>query len=156
MATRDTDSGGFENRFKAALRQPTEEYAEDAAARITPFARGRRPSNPTKEDQLRTVGEMGLVDRAALERTPTVRDLTVRDLNDLASEFSGIPTNNPKVAELTVEDVQDLEGVFLEFKLRTVADLARPDALQLESIDVSCCCCTPCCCCAATDLSHTA
>ncbi|HEY0640450.1 MAG TPA: hypothetical protein VGD67_22705 [Pseudonocardiaceae bacterium] len=104
--------------------------------------------------QLRTVAELDLVPDEVLAKSPRVRDLTVRDLNDLAAEFAGVPTNNPRVSELTLEDIQDIEGVFYDFKVAAGRDLARLGTDQLASVDVSCCCCTPCCCCAATDTSR--
>ena len=75
----------------------------------------------------------------------------------MASEFSGVPTNNPKVAELTLDDIQDIEAVFFDFKVSAGKELAALGGRgELAAVDVSCCCCTPCCCCAATDMSETA
>jgi BMFP domain-containing protein YqiC len=137
---------GEENPFKKAL--------EGAEAEVRPFS--REATNPTKAQQLRTVADLDLVERETLERTPRIADLTVRDLNDLAAEFSGVPTNNPKVAALSLEDIQDIESVFFDFKVAAGKDLAQIGKGQLASVDVSCCCCTPCCCCAATDMSESA
>lgn len=136
-----------ENPFKKAL--------ETTGRDLRPFS--REEANPVKKSQLRTISDMNLVDRETLSRMPKVAGLTVRDLNDLASEFSGIPTNNPVVKELSLEDIQDMEGVFYEFKLAAGKELAaRGGVEQLTSVDVSCCCCTPCSCCAATDMTETA
>lgn len=143
-----------ENPFKKAL----EKGPERREVGVKPFLRGEPVTNLRKQGQLRTVADLQLVDKEVLERTPKIRDLTVHDLNDLADEFSGIPTNNPRVSDLTLEDIQDLEGVFFEFKVATGRDMiASARAAQRETtVDVSCCCCTPCCCCAAADMSHTA
>ncbi|MBB2909823.1 hypothetical protein FHS43_001069 [Streptosporangium becharense] len=114
----------------------------------------QRATNLKREEQLRTVADLGLATPEQLESNPKVRDLTINDLNDLAAEFSGIPTNNRRVAELTLDDLQDLEGVFFEFKRAVGRDLVTRGA-SVSSVDVSCCCCTPCCSCAAADMSHT-
>jgi hypothetical protein len=143
-----------ENPFKKALEPLTH---EEAVARRTPFAKEPRKVSLTKLQQTRTVAELNLVDPAVLERTPNIRDLTVRDLNDLAAEFAGVPTSNQRVAQLSLEDISDLEGVFYEFKVAAGRDIARTGVeAAATSVDISCCCCTPCCCCAATDLSHPA
>jgi hypothetical protein len=150
------------NPFKEALEKGPARREEG----VKPFFRGEPVPNPRKLERLRTVADLQLVDKEVLDRTPKIRDLTVHDLNDLAEEFSGIPTNNPRVSDLTLEDIQDLEGVFFEFKIATGRDMiavatgrdqiasARP--VGGTSVDVSCCCCTPCCCCAAADMSHSA
>jgi hypothetical protein len=134
-----------DNPFKAAKPR-----AEDGA-RLAPFRNvAKRPSLP-KQDQMRTIEDLNIADPAVLARNPRVAKLTVRDLNDLADQFAGIPSSNPVVGELTIEDMQDIEGVFLEFKLNTARDLAQGQA-ELVSVDVSCCCTCPCCCCAASDV----
>ena len=141
-----------ENPFRGAV--PAKR--DDGATRFKPFSKEDRLGSPTKQDQLRTIAQLNLVDPSVLEKTPKIRDLTVRDLNDLAAEFTGIDTNNPRVADLTLQDIQDIEGVFFEFKLAQARDLGARglEELALE-VDVSCCCCCPCCCCAAADMSHT-
>lgn len=142
-----------ENPFRKALA--------DSDLRLRPFApvqpapeivRVDKP-NLTKDRLERTVRDLGLVSPEKLERTPHIADLTVNDLQDLAREFSGVPTRNPKVSELSLEDVRDLEEVFFDFKVSVAMDLARAD--ELAAVDVSCCCCTPCCCCAATDMTES-
>lgn len=115
----------------------------------------QRAENFKKKEQLRTVGDLGLADPGELEQLPQIRDLTVNDLNDLAAEFSGIPTGNRRVTSLTLDDLQDLEGVFFDFKRSVGGELIRNGG-AVSSVDVSCCCCTPCCCCAAADMAHTA
>jgi hypothetical protein len=85
--------------------------------------------------------------------TPRAGDLTVKDLNDLAAEFSGVPTNNPALTALSLEDLNSLEAVFTEVKIQT-AKAAREAAASgagAPDVSVSCCSCTPCCCCAAAD-----
>ncbi|WP_433252693.1 hypothetical protein ACQPYK_08270 [Streptosporangium sp. CA-135522] len=104
------------------------------------------------KEQLRTVSDLGLVTPERLQQLPRIRDLTVHDLNDLASEFSGIATGNDRVSSLSLDDLQDLEGVFFEFKRNVGSGLVRRNG-NIRSVDVSCCCCTPCCSCAAADMS---
>jgi hypothetical protein len=85
--------------------------------------------------------------------TPRAADLSVKDLNDLAAEFSGLQTNNPHLPELSLEDLNSLEAVFTDVKIQA-AMAAREAALSGAAAPdwtVSCCCCTPCCSCAATD-----
>jgi hypothetical protein len=138
-----------ENPFKRALGESEGDFR--------PFADKSR--NLTKEYQLRTIKDLGLVKPDVLERLPKVADLTVHDLNDLAAEFSGVPTENERVSALTLEDIQDIESVFYEFKVAAGRELVKqgsPVGGAKSSVDVSCCCCTPCCCCAATDMSVTA
>lgn len=142
-----------ENPFRSAA--PAKR--EDVAGSLKPFSKEERLANPTKQDQLRTIAQLNLVDASVLERTPKIRDLTVRDLNDLAAEFTGIDTNNPRVSDLTLQDIQDIEGVFFEFKLAQGREIGARGLEELAAvdIDISCTCTTPCCCCAATDMSHT-
>ena len=134
-----------ENPFKTAI--------ESGDAKFTPFG---HDVNMVKAQQLRSVKELGLVSPDVIERLPQIADLTVRDLNDLAAEFSGVPTNNSKVSQLSLEDIQDIESVFFDFKVAAGRDLARGGRDNLAAVDVSCCCCTPCCCCAATDMTASA
>jgi hypothetical protein len=135
---------GEENPFRRALRE--------GEADFQPLTQRDAP-NLIKEEKLRTIRDLKLVQPDVLERVPQVADLTVADLEDLASEFSGVPSNNPKVAELSIDDIQEIEAVFFDFKVAAGKDLARAGREQLTSVDVSCCCCTPCCCCAATDMT---
>lgn len=140
------------NPFRDAISLPS---PEDEARRRTPFERDRVKESPTKREQMRTIAELDFVDKRTLEKAPQIRDLKVHDLNDLAREFSGVPTGNDRIAKLTIEDIQDIEAVFLDIKLKAGRELVG-GATDLAAVDVSCCCCTPCCCCAATDMSHTA
>lgn len=135
------------NPFREALETTSE----------TQFAlTGRDEASPAKRLASRTVAQMDLVSPERLKAIPKVAELTVEDLNDLAQEFSGIPSKNPRVADLTLEDISDLEAVFFDFKVAAGRELHRAGDLKAASVDVSCCCCTPCCCCAATDMSVTA
>lgn len=136
-----------------AENNPFKEALGDTSETFNPFA--AKDANLTREQQLRTVAELNLVEPSVLRKSPKIAELTVHDLNDLASEFSGVPTRNERVAELSLEDIQDIEGVFFDFKVAAGRDLARSGIDGLKSVDVSCCCCTPCCCCAATDTSET-
>jgi hypothetical protein len=105
--------------------------------------------------QLQTVADMNLVKSEVLEQLPKIASLTVKDLNDLADAFNGIPTNNPVVAELTLEDLKDIEDVFFEYKLAVGRDMQRPirggHGIGVADVSVSSCCSTPCSCCAAVD-----
>jgi len=136
-----------ENPFRRALGESESDFH--------PF--GKDKPNLTKDLQTRTIKDLGLVQPELLERTPKIAELTVHDLNDLASEFSGVPTSNRRVAELSLEDIQDIESVFYEFKVGAGRELIKQGKTPgaASSVDVSCCCCTPCCCCAATDMSVT-
>jgi hypothetical protein len=85
--------------------------------------------------------------------TSRAAELSVKDLNDLAAEFSGVQTNNPRLPELSLEDLNSLEAVFTDVKIQA-AMAAREAALSGAAAPdwtVTCCCCTPCCSCAATD-----
>lgn len=115
----------------------------------------QRGENLRRKQELRTISDLGLVSPEELAQLPRIRDLTVHDLEDLASEFTGIPTGNERVTALNLNDLQDLEGVFFEFKRSVGRDVARHGG-TVRSVDVSCCCCTPCCSCAAADMTYTA
>jgi len=85
--------------------------------------------------------------------TARASSLTVKDLNDLAAEFSGVATNNPRLPDLSLEDLNSLEAVFTDVKIQT-AKAARDAAVSgaaAPDVNVSCCCCTPCCSCAAAE-----
>lgn len=147
------EHAGSDNPFRSALA-PLDKI--DEKARQKPFTSDDGgASNPRKVAGLRKISDLKLVDRDILARTPGIADLTVHDLEDLASEFSGIPTSNARVSDLSIQDIQDIEAVFTDFKLSAGREMLAERAAA-TSVDVSCCCCTPCCCCAATDMSHTA
>jgi hypothetical protein len=107
--------------------------------------------------QLQTVRDMNLVEPEVLDQIPKVASLTVKDLNDLADAFNGIPTTNPIVGELTLEDLKDIEDVFFEYKLAVGRDMQRPlsggHGIGVAGVSVSSCCSTPCSCCAAVDMT---
>jgi hypothetical protein len=107
--------------------------------------------------QLQTIAEMNLVKPEVLAQLPRIASLTIKDLNDLADAFNGIPTNNQNVAELTLEDLKDIEDVFFEYKLAVGRDMLRPlrggQGIAAQDVSVSSCCSTPCSCCAAVDMT---
>lgn len=85
--------------------------------------------------------------------TQKAAELTVKDLNDLAAEFSGLPTSNPRLSQLSLEDLNSLEAVFTDAKIQaaTAVREAAVSGAAAPDVSVTCCCCTPCCSCAATD-----
>ena len=93
---------------------------------------------------------LGAAKRLATQRAS---ELTVKDLNDLAAEFSGVPSNNPRLPGLSLEDLNSLEAVFTDVKIQTAraAREAAASGVAAPDVSVSCCCCTPCCCCAAAE-----
>jgi hypothetical protein len=144
-----------DNPFRRVLDEQGERLPRRELTRRVPLAALEKKDVPSKKEQLRTVADLGIADRALLQRNPKIAALTVRDLNDLAAQFNGIPTNNAKVAKLTVEDMHDIEGVFLDYKVKAATDIGRivrGGGAPAASVDVSCCCCTPCCCCAAAEV----
>lgn len=140
---------GGDNPFRQALdaTRPSQKDLQGTQAAGALDEKG----NPVQRDQGRTIEDLKLVDPRVLAKNPKVARLTVRDLNDLAAQFSGLPTRNQRIGELTVEDMQDIEGIFLEYKVNTARVIAER-GLENFAVDVSCCCTTPCCCCAAADL----
>ena len=133
-----------ENPFKSALERAQPEEA-------TTLGEG---TSPSQADLLRTVEDLNIVDPEVLRSMPKVAKLTVKDLNDLAAEFNGVPSGNPKVKDFTLEDLQDLEGVFFEYKVAALRQVQSGQDVTAEAWSVSCCCCTPCCCCAAADVEE--
>lgn len=123
-----------------------------AAAEFNPFRNvelASRAVSPVKVELTRKIEQMNLGPglRAA---NATVRELTVKDLNDLAASFAGVKVENERVNSLSTEDVRNIEEVFLDFKLSVGERISGASVGDLAaSVDVSCCCCTPCCCCAA-------
>jgi hypothetical protein len=87
--------------------------------------------------------------------TPRAADLSIKDLNDLAAGFAGVPTSNPKLGQLNLEDLSSLEAVFNDAKIqaaKAVRHVAVSGAAVPLISDAGCCsCCTPCCCCAASE-----
>lgn len=122
---------------------------------LYPFA-DRADAPAAGSDLKRALGQrvqdmnLGGAKRLATRRAA---QLSVKDLNDLAAEFSGVPTSNASIAALSLEDLNSLEAVFTEVKIQT-AKAARDAAASgagAPDVNVSCCSCTPCCCCAAAD-----
>jgi hypothetical protein len=136
--------------LKAELNEPLErlEAVHDDLKRVT------RPGSLNAQLKLRIV-DMGFPEEVKRRITPEIADLTVRDLNDLASAFAGLEVHNPKVVRLRAEDIRSIDEVFADFKANAVSRLSQ-DAFAVGevSVEVSCCCCCPCCCCccAAADV----
>jgi hypothetical protein len=134
---------------------PFTEALEEFDSDFSPFEQTSATTASTA--QLQTVAEMNLVKPEVLDQLPKIATLTVKDLNDLADAFNGIPTNNPNVAELTLEDLKDIEDVFFEYKLAVGRDMQRPlgggQGIGVAGVSVSSCCSTPCSCCAAVDMT---
>jgi len=85
--------------------------------------------------------------------TPQAADLSVKDLNDLAAEFSGVPSSNPKLGQLSLQDLNSIEAVFTDAKIQAAKAVraAAASGAGAPDVSVSCCCCTPCCSCAASE-----
>jgi hypothetical protein len=125
-----------------------------ARPRTTPFA----------ARELRKVSEIKELGAANLKRaTPKVKQLQVKDLEDLARRFHGVEVENSKIDKLELEDFKSLEDVFQGYKHKALeqASRAKPARAPVKSTNGGgtggaggcgvnvCCCCTPCCCCAA-------
>jgi hypothetical protein len=140
-----------QNPFKAAMEGPPSEGPGGGGSQIAPFRADAEAVSGPGALLRRKVRDMGLGD----PKNPKVSDLTVKDLNDLATEFQGVRSRNAKVASLTIADMEDLEGVFMEYKVNTARDLqtqASASGAVSAEWSVSCCCCTPCCSCAAAEM----
>jgi hypothetical protein len=140
---------GGSNPFRA--QGSASDVDETTAA---PFARGGEAAggNQLRRSLGRKVREISLANVSQDLATARAGDLTVKDLNDLAAEFSGITTNNSRVAELTIEDLNSIEAVFYEVKMKAAQSTREAQAEGAPIFDNwSCCCCTPCCSCAATE-----
>lgn len=143
------------------MTQPINPFRTDAAPTIDdssayPFAPANAapdaavPAPDLRRSLTRRVKDLSLGPSKQLA-TPRVNDLTIKDLNDLAAEFSGVQSNNPKLASLSLEDLNSIEAVFVDVKLNVakVTRAAAASSAGAPAVNVSCCCCTPCCCCAA-------
>lgn len=136
--------------LKAELDEPLErlEAVHDDLKRVT------RPGSLNAQLKLRIV-DMGFPEEVKRKITPEIADLTVRDLNDLASAFAGLEVHNPKVVRLRAKDIRSIDEVFADYKANAVSRLSE-DAFAVGdlSVEISCCCCCPCCCCccAAADV----
>jgi hypothetical protein len=88
--------------------------------------------------------------------TPKVRELRVKDLNDLARRLQGVDVRNPNIDDLGVEDYQSIEEVFQGYKRQLLERAQRGEQVVPGEEEIfdnwSCCCCTPCCCCAAAEV----
>jgi hypothetical protein len=139
---------GLTNPFR---RQEASAADETTA---TPFARAEAVGggNLLRRSLGRKVREVSLTNVGRDLATARAGELTVKDLNDLAADFSGVPSNNPRIAELTIEDLNSIEAVFYEARMKA-AQATRQAAAEAAPIfdNWSCCCCTPCCCCAAAE-----
>jgi hypothetical protein len=125
-----------------------------ARPRTTPFA----------ARELRKVSEIKELGAANLKMaTPKVKQLQVKDLEDLARRFHGVEVENSKLDKLQFDDFKSIEDVFQGYKHKALEDAARARPAKAPvkptgdgggssagSCGVNvCCCCTPCCCCAA-------
>ncbi len=126
----------------------------------------RQRATPLAARELRKVSEIKELGAANLKMaTPKVKQLQVKDLEDLARRFHGVDVENSKLDKLQFADFQSLENVFQGYKHKALEDAARarPAKAPVKSgngggggcgtagscgVNV-CCCCTPCCCCAA-------
>jgi hypothetical protein len=148
------DASSAPNPFRN--QEPSAPQPDDAALR--PFTVGRiEPGNDLRRHLGRRLRDMSLGGVGAAQATPRAQELTVKDLNDLAAEFSGIRTGNQGISQLSIEDLNSIEAVFFDVKMnaaRTAREAAAAPAGEAAPIfdDWSCCCCTPCCCCAAADI----
>jgi hypothetical protein len=124
----------------------------------------RPRTTPSAARELRKVSQIKELGAANLKMaTPKVKQLQVKDLEDLARRFHGVDVENSKLDKLKFEDFQSLETVFQGYKQKALQDAARarPARAPVKSTNGGgsgsagscgvnvCCCCTPCCCCAA-------
>jgi hypothetical protein len=118
----------------------------------------RLKGNPLKTEKTRTIATMGFHKDLLALVPPTVQALSVQDLHDMATRFSGSPVQNAKINALSIQEIQSIEVLFRDARNQALAAAATVmvagSQAQLNdvNIDVSCCCCTPCCSCAATDV----
>jgi hypothetical protein len=117
---------------------------------------GRPRTEPTTPE-VRKIKEIEDLGEDALRRaTPKVRELRVKDLNDLARRLQGVDVMNPSLDDLQIEDLRSLEDAFQGYKQSLLEQAERGEVKipgEEEIFDNwSCCCCTPCCCCAAADV----
>jgi hypothetical protein len=115
-------------------------------------------ANPFRENKLLKIADMVDIPEDLRKSAPDhIRDLTVRDLDDLAQKLMGVPTFNPNIDDVSIEDLGKLEELFKGYKDLKLDNLSGVESVgaieDLEKLcDESCCCCTPCCCCAAVDV----
>ena len=91
--------------------------------------------------------------------TDRVKELTVEDLNQLATFATAGGATPPNLADLDADDLRSLEDAFHQARLQASDQLGTkldPSSVAPEDEEIfdnwSCCCCTPCCCCAAADV----
>lgn len=79
--------------------------------------------------------------------TETVRNLTLQDLDDLASYVRGVPVVNQTVKKLQAVDLKGLEDLFGDQRARVLQGLASsgPGGTVGQGDAPSGCTCTPCC-----------
>lgn len=145
------------------MTEPTNPFRRSGAAppsddaQLYPFGGGGDAAPATVTVDLRAILKQRVQDmnlgNAKRLATPRASGLTVKDLNDLAAEFSGVATSNQVVKSLSLEDLNSLEAVFTEVKIQTAkaAREAAASGAAAPDVNVSCCSCTPCCCCAAAE-----
>jgi hypothetical protein len=114
------------------------------------------PPQPTYLSK--TISQMGFSDTKLALVTEKVRNLTVKDLQDLASRFLGQPVTNDIVLGLQAVDLKGIEDLFVDQRARAlqlIATSAGPGGPVVEAPGGNACCsCTPCCsCCAAAEVN---
>jgi hypothetical protein len=149
-------SSSSENPFRRKKKGTESEASSESS---TLYARQLRT-------KIRDMGPTLIPDRTILnEVNERVLDLSVKDLNDLASQLAGVDSNNPKVRNISASDLQDIEAIFYEAKSTAIqtresggqfeykpepGELGIEGEVEAQFFDGwSCCSCTPCCCCAA-------
>jgi hypothetical protein len=113
---------------------------------------------PPRRDPKQHIHEIRDLEPHLKNATPKVRELTVGDLDDLATKFKGHDPGNPKVAALNLQDLQSLEASFQGLRQEAARRAqhegvpGEPTPADPEDWSISCCSCTPCCCCAAAEV----
>jgi hypothetical protein len=125
----------------------------------------RPRTTPAAARELRKVSQIKELGADNLKKaTPKVKQLQVKDLEELARRFQGVDVQNSKLDKLELDDFKSLEDVFQGYKHKALeqASRAKPARAPVKSTNGGggtggaggcgvnvCCCCTPCCCCAA-------
>jgi hypothetical protein len=86
--------------------------------------------------------------------TEKVRNLTLKDLDDLVVYVKGQAVDNPAVAALQATDLKSLDDLFGDQRARALQMIASagPGGPVNAADAPSGCCCTPCCCTAAVEI----
>ena len=71
-----------------------------------------QPRKPPRAGIKTTVKQLDMPADVARKATPRVLELTVGDLNDLATQASGIPVDNGVLKKLTADDLKELVAEF--------------------------------------------